>query len=196
MLPFGNRTVILTLTGAQLREALLNGFSPVCNSAIATGRFPQVSGLKLTFHCSGTTPVIDAGLARAGGPGRPADADRPGRHGPHRHQRLHVHGWRRLHGAGGRHRRAPAGRRPARGDDRVHRRELAGGAGGRGPDNEGAGGLACAHAYEDATERLVEEAEGKRATAVIAFRFDTSELGSTWTEICACGTAVKVSRAG
>jgi uncharacterized protein YbjQ (UPF0145 family) len=25
---------------------------------------------------------------------------------------------------------------------------------------------------------------------VIAFRFDTSELGSTWTEICAYGTAV------
>ena len=29
VLPFGNRTVIETLTGAQLREALLNGFSPV-----------------------------------------------------------------------------------------------------------------------------------------------------------------------
>jgi 2',3'-cyclic-nucleotide 2'-phosphodiesterase (5'-nucleotidase family) len=30
----------------------------VCNSAIATGRFPQVSGLKLTFTCNGTTPVV------------------------------------------------------------------------------------------------------------------------------------------
>ena len=59
VLPFGNRTVILTLTGAQLREALVNGFSPVCNPAIATGRFPQVSGLRLAFHCAGTTPVID-----------------------------------------------------------------------------------------------------------------------------------------
>jgi 2',3'-cyclic-nucleotide 2'-phosphodiesterase (5'-nucleotidase family) len=59
VLPFGNRTVILTLNGMQLREALLNGFSPVCNPAIATGRFPQVSGLKLAFHCNGTTPVID-----------------------------------------------------------------------------------------------------------------------------------------
>jgi uncharacterized protein YbjQ (UPF0145 family) len=47
----------------------------------------------------------------------------------------------------------------------------------------------------DATERLVEEAEAKGANAVIAFRFDTSELGSTWTEICAYGTAVRVSRA-
>jgi uncharacterized protein YbjQ (UPF0145 family) len=45
-----------------------------------------------------------------------------------------------------------------------------------------------------AQERLVEEAEAKGANAVIAFRFDTSELGSTWTEICAYGTAVRVSR--
>jgi uncharacterized protein YbjQ (UPF0145 family) len=42
-----------------------------------------------------------------------------------------------------------------------------------------------------ATERLIEEAESKGADAVIAFRFDTSELGSTWTEICAYGTAVR-----
>ncbi len=32
--------------------------------------------------------------------------------------------------------------------------------------------------------------------AVIAFRFATSELGSTWTEICAYGTAVRVERRG
>jgi uncharacterized protein YbjQ (UPF0145 family) len=30
---------------------------------------------------------------------------------------------------------------------------------------------------------------------VIACRFDTSELGSIWTEICAYGTAVKATRA-
>jgi 2',3'-cyclic-nucleotide 2'-phosphodiesterase (5'-nucleotidase family)/predicted AlkP superfamily pyrophosphatase or phosphodiesterase len=58
VLPFGNRTVIETLTGAQLEQAFLNGFSPVCNPAIATGRFPQVSGLKVTFSCSGTAPVV------------------------------------------------------------------------------------------------------------------------------------------
>jgi uncharacterized protein YbjQ (UPF0145 family) len=46
----------------------------------------------------------------------------------------------------------------------------------------------------DATQRLVEEAEGKGANAIIAFRFDTSELGSTWTEICAYGTAVRVTK--
>jgi uncharacterized protein YbjQ (UPF0145 family) len=45
-----------------------------------------------------------------------------------------------------------------------------------------------------AQERLVEEAEGKGANAVIAFRFDTSELGPNWTEICAYGTAVRVTR--
>src|SRR3954463_9408039 len=44
---------------------------------------------------------------------------------------------------------------------------------------------------QDATQRLVQEAEGKGANAVLAFRFDTSELGSTWTEICAYGTAVR-----
>ncbi len=33
VLPFGNRTVIETLTGAQLEQAFLNGFSPACNPA-------------------------------------------------------------------------------------------------------------------------------------------------------------------
>jgi uncharacterized protein YbjQ (UPF0145 family) len=51
-----------------------------------------------------------------------------------------------------------------------------------------------AEGREHATERLVEEAEAKGANVIIAFRFDTSELGSTWTEICAYGTAVKASR--
>jgi uncharacterized protein YbjQ (UPF0145 family) len=45
-----------------------------------------------------------------------------------------------------------------------------------------------------AQERLVEEATAKGADAVLAFRFDTSELGSTWTEICAYGTAVRITR--
>jgi uncharacterized protein YbjQ (UPF0145 family) len=45
-----------------------------------------------------------------------------------------------------------------------------------------------------ATERLVEEAEAKGADAIVAFRFDTSELGSTWTEICAYGTAVRARK--
>ena len=44
---------------------------------------------------------------------------------------------------------------------------------------------------QHAQQRLVEEAESRGANAVIAFRFDTSELGTTWTEICAYGTAVR-----
>jgi 2',3'-cyclic-nucleotide 2'-phosphodiesterase (5'-nucleotidase family) len=53
--------VILTLTGAQLKTAFLNGFAPFCDPAFAvgTGRFPQISGLKVQFHCSGTAPVVD-----------------------------------------------------------------------------------------------------------------------------------------
>jgi uncharacterized protein YbjQ (UPF0145 family) len=44
-------------------------------------------------------------------------------------------------------------------------------------------------------ERMAEEAEAKGANAIIAMRFDTSEMGSNWTEICAYGTAVKVNKA-
>ena len=60
VLPFGNRTVIETLTGAQMQTAFLNGFAPFCdpNFSGGTGRFPQVSGLKVTFTCNGTTPVV------------------------------------------------------------------------------------------------------------------------------------------
>jgi uncharacterized protein YbjQ (UPF0145 family) len=45
-----------------------------------------------------------------------------------------------------------------------------------------------------AQERLVEEAGGRGANAILAFRFDTSELGTTWTEICAYGTAVRARK--
>jgi uncharacterized protein YbjQ (UPF0145 family) len=51
-----------------------------------------------------------------------------------------------------------------------------------------------AQGREHAQERLIEEAEAKGANAIIAFRFDTSELGTTWTEICAYGTAVRATR--
>ena len=50
--------MIETLTGAQLEQAFLNGFSPKCNPAIATGRFPQISGLKVTYSCNGPVPVV------------------------------------------------------------------------------------------------------------------------------------------
>jgi len=61
--------VIETLTGDQLNTAFLNGVSPFCNPAIATGRFPQISGLKIQFHCTGTTPVIDGIWKAPNGPG-------------------------------------------------------------------------------------------------------------------------------
>ncbi len=51
-----------------------------------------------------------------------------------------------------------------------------------------------AEGRQHATDRLVAEAETKGANAIIAFRFDTSELGSTWTEICAYGTAVRARK--
>ena len=44
-------------------------------------------------------------------------------------------------------------------------------------------------------ERMVEEAEALGANAIIAMRFDTSEMGGNWTEICAYGTAVRVHKA-
>ncbi|HUC26090.1 MAG TPA: YbjQ family protein [Streptosporangiaceae bacterium] len=43
-------------------------------------------------------------------------------------------------------------------------------------------------------ERLTQEAQARGADAVLAFRFDTSEMGGNWTEICAYGTAVKISK--
>jgi uncharacterized protein YbjQ (UPF0145 family) len=44
-------------------------------------------------------------------------------------------------------------------------------------------------------ERMIEEAEALGANAIIAMRFDTSEMGGNWTEICAYGTAVRVHKA-
>jgi 2',3'-cyclic-nucleotide 2'-phosphodiesterase (5'-nucleotidase family)/predicted AlkP superfamily phosphohydrolase/phosphomutase len=81
VLPFGNRSVILTLTGAQLKAAFVNGFTPFCFPAFAggTGRFPQISGMKVQFHCDGQTPVIDTIWKTPSGVGGPAtvlgDAD-------------------------------------------------------------------------------------------------------------------------
>jgi uncharacterized protein YbjQ (UPF0145 family) len=43
-------------------------------------------------------------------------------------------------------------------------------------------------------ERMQQEAEAKGANAIIAMRFDTSEMGPNWTEICAYGTAVRIHK--
>lgn len=45
-LPFGNTTLVIELTGAQLKEALENGVSQVEDKA---GRFPQVSGVRVVY---------------------------------------------------------------------------------------------------------------------------------------------------
>ena len=52
-----------------------------------------------------------------------------------------------------------------------------------------------ADSRRDVMARMVEEAEAKGANAIIAMRFDTSEMGPNWTEICAYGTAVRVHKA-
>ncbi|GAB2529174.1 YbjQ family protein [Paramicrobacterium agarici] len=47
--------------------------------------------------------------------------------------------------------------------------------------------------YESRSEvmnRMVAEAQQRQANAIVAMRFDSSELGTTWTEVCAYGTAV------
>jgi uncharacterized protein YbjQ (UPF0145 family) len=49
---------------------------------------------------------------------------------------------------------------------------------------------------EDVVSRMVTEAEAKGGNAVLAMRFDTSEMGGNWTEICAYGTAVVIEPLG
>jgi len=74
VLPFGNRTVIETITGAQLAAAFTNGFTPSCNPAFTggTGRFPQVSGIRVEYHCDASLlPVIDAMWKTPAGIGGP-----------------------------------------------------------------------------------------------------------------------------
>lgn len=47
-----------------------------------------------------------------------------------------------------------------------------------------------AESRNEAMGRLFEEARGRGGNAIVAMRFDTTELGDVWTEICAYGTAV------
>src|SRR5712691_7178069 len=53
---------------------------------------------------------------------------------------------------------------------------------------------ALAESREQVIGRMVEEAEAKGANAIVAMRFDTSEMGTNWTESCAYGTAVKIAK--
>ena len=47
---------------------------------------------------------------------------------------------------------------------------------------------------QEVIDRMVGEASAKGGNAVVAMRFDTSEMGGNWTEICAYGTAVIVRK--
>ena len=48
---------------------------------------------------------------------------------------------------------------------------------------------------QEVMDRMSAEAEAKGANAIVAMRFDTSEMGGMWTEICAYGTAVRARKA-
>jgi uncharacterized protein YbjQ (UPF0145 family) len=53
---------------------------------------------------------------------------------------------------------------------------------------------ALADSRADVIQRMTEEAEAKGANAILGMRFDTSDMGGTWTEICAYGTAVRIQK--
>lgn len=53
---------------------------------------------------------------------------------------------------------------------------------------------ALVESRQDVMRRMIEEAEARGANAIVAMRFDTSEMGPNWTEICAYGTAVRVRK--
>jgi len=68
-LPFGNRVVTLEITGQALREALENGLAQLPRSG---GRFPQVSGVKLTADFSRPAGQRIVSISVAGAPLDPA----------------------------------------------------------------------------------------------------------------------------
>jgi len=50
-----------------------------------------------------------------------------------------------------------------------------------------------ADSRNEAMGRLIAEARARGGNAIVAMRFDTTELGDVWTEICAYGTAVQAA---
>jgi uncharacterized protein YbjQ (UPF0145 family) len=47
---------------------------------------------------------------------------------------------------------------------------------------------------QEAIARLIEEAESKGANCILTMRFDVSDLGNNWSEICTYGTAIKINK--
>jgi 2',3'-cyclic-nucleotide 2'-phosphodiesterase (5'-nucleotidase family) len=70
-MPFGNHTVLLSVTGANLRAALENGFSQVEKGA---GRFPQVSGMTIVAQLSAPPGARVVSVEIGGAPLDPARA--------------------------------------------------------------------------------------------------------------------------
>ena len=50
-----------------------------------------------------------------------------------------------------------------------------------------------ANSRNEAMARLSAEARNRGANAIVAMRFDTTDIGDVWTEICAYGTAVQAT---
>ena len=51
---------------------------------------------------------------------------------------------------------------------------------------------ALVESRHEAQQRLVEEAAARGADAILVMRFDATEIGGGWQEICAYGTAVRL----
>ena len=51
-----------------------------------------------------------------------------------------------------------------------------------------------ADSRNEAMGRLIAEAQSRGGNAIVAMRFDTTEIGDTWTEICAYGTAARIKK--
>jgi uncharacterized protein YbjQ (UPF0145 family) len=51
-----------------------------------------------------------------------------------------------------------------------------------------------AQSRNEVIQRMCDEAAAKGGDSIVGMRFDTSEMGGTWTEICAYGTAVKTRK--
>ncbi|MGA9078217.1 MAG: YbjQ family protein [Acidimicrobiales bacterium] len=47
---------------------------------------------------------------------------------------------------------------------------------------------------QEVIDRMGEAASARGGNAVLAMRFDTSEMGGVWTEICAYGTAARITK--
>lgn len=47
---------------------------------------------------------------------------------------------------------------------------------------------------QEALSRLTAAAEALGANGILAMRFDTTDMGGTWTEICAYGTACRLTQ--